>query len=93
MVIVIAWVQLEYRVNSLTLVESMNLFRVLSDNLENRVPNFAEDSCQLIHLDNHRCGYIYREQESKYSQVCSNSSVFSMLFISRFNETFFACFE
>ena len=41
MVIVIAWVQLEYRINALALVEGMNLFCVLSDTLKNRVSGLA----------------------------------------------------
>ena len=41
MVIVIAWVQLKYRVNSLAMVKSANLFRVLLDSFKNRVSGLA----------------------------------------------------
>ena len=41
MVIVIAWIHLEYRVNALALVEGMNLFCVLLDTLKNRVFGLA----------------------------------------------------
>ena len=41
MIVVIAWIQLEYRINSLALVESINLFCVLPDTSQKRVSSFV----------------------------------------------------
>ena len=40
-IVVVARIQLEYRINPLALVKDMNLFRVLSDTLKDRVPGLA----------------------------------------------------
>ena len=41
MIVVITWIQLEHCVNSLGLIECLNLFRVLPDIPQDRVSSFA----------------------------------------------------